>query len=69
MSAAELEGAGWSPEQAQALVGLYDAIEAFKVAFGAVAAAGVKPAEALEACGYVVPLFARPMVNTLLMAD
>lgn len=44
------------------------ALEAFREAFGAVLAAGIKPADALAACGYEVPLFARAMVNSLLAA-
>lgn len=61
-----LNTAGYAPEQAAALEALHANLEAFKLSFGAVVAVGIKPAEALEACGYSVPLFARPMVNTLL---
>lgn len=58
----------YTPTQAAALAALYDGLEAFKESFAEVIAAGIKPADALAACGYDVPLFARPMVNSLLAA-
>lgn len=76
MSDTDMVGAGpypptfedWPVEQAAALAGLNAALEAFREQFGVVIEAGIKPADALEACGYTVPLFARPMVNSLLAA-
>lgn len=60
------EDGDWTSEQRAALVDLHSSLESFKESFGGVLAAGLKPTEALIACGYDVPLFARPMVNTLL---
>lgn len=55
-------------EQAAALAALHEALEGFRDSFGLVLSSGLKPAEALAACGYEVPLFARAMVNSLLAA-
>lgn len=64
----DFEADGWPPEQAAALAQLHAASEELRSAFGGIIEAGIKPSEALAACGYEVPLFARVMVNSLLAA-
>lgn len=75
MSDGDTPGAGqylpfadYPAEQAAALAGLQASLEEFREAFGEVIAVGIKPSDALAACGYEVPLFARAMVNSLLAA-
>lgn len=76
MSDSDMLGAGpylppfsdWPPEQAAALAALHETLEGFRDAFATVIRCGIKPADALAACGYEVPLFARALVNSLLAA-